>query len=136
MDATQKQYLDLLSESFSSINDISAEIITDKAVLSSPKKTELFVSDIHGEYESFAFISRSACGNVKKQIEKAFGSQLSEDQKNALITLVCYPGEKTALELQNENNSALWLKNVLKQLITLCKQAAQNHSCAQIHDAI
>lgn len=136
MDATQKQYLDLLSESFSSINDISAEIITDKAVLSSPKKTELFVSDIHGEYESFAFISRSACGNVKKQIEKAFGSQFSEDQKNALITLVCYPGEKTALELQNENNSALWLKNVLKQLITLCKQAAQNHSCAQIHDAI
>ena len=81
MDATQKQYLDLLSESFSSINDISAEIITDKAVLSSPKKTELFVSDIHGEYESFAFISRSACGNVKKQIEKAFGSQLSRRPK-------------------------------------------------------
>ena len=73
---------------------------------------------------------------MKKHIEKAFGSQLSEDQKNALITLVCYPAEKTALELQNENNSALWFKDALKQLITLCKQAAQNHSCTQVHDAI
>ena len=47
------KYLELLSHKYSNINMASSEIINLQAILNLPKGTEHFVSDIHGEYESF-----------------------------------------------------------------------------------
>ncbi|MFR1932141.1 MAG: fructose-bisphosphatase class III [Clostridioides difficile] len=46
---SQLKYLKLLSKQYPSISSASAEIINLEAVLSLPKGTEHFLSDLHGE---------------------------------------------------------------------------------------
>ena len=48
-----KRYLELLSEKFPTINSVSTEIINLQAIMSLPKGTEHFLSDIHGEAKAF-----------------------------------------------------------------------------------
>ncbi len=47
------RYLKLLSKQYPSISSASSEIINLQAILNLPKGTEHFISDVHGEYESF-----------------------------------------------------------------------------------
>ena len=50
------KYLKLLSEQFPTRQALYTEIINVSAVLSLPKGTEHFISDLHGEYEAFCHI--------------------------------------------------------------------------------
>ena len=54
MEYGEKRYLELLSRSFPSVAKASAEIINLNAILNLPKGTEVFASDIHGEFEAFS----------------------------------------------------------------------------------
>ena len=63
MDASDLRYLRLLSQSFPTIADASAEVINLSAVLSLPKGTELFASAIHGEHAAFAHLLRNGSGS-------------------------------------------------------------------------
>ena len=56
MDNQEIKYLELLSEKFQTIQDVCTEIIKLKAIQNLPKGTEHFLSDLHGEYESFFHI--------------------------------------------------------------------------------
>ena len=49
-------YLKILSRQYKNIEQVSEEIINLQAILNLPKGTELFLSDIHGEYGSFSHI--------------------------------------------------------------------------------
>ena len=51
-----KRHLKILSKQYSNIKQVSEEIINLQAILNLPKGTELFLSDIHGEYGSFSHI--------------------------------------------------------------------------------
>ena len=48
------RYLERLSELYPTIDKASTEIINLQSILNLPKGTEHFLSDIHGEYESFS----------------------------------------------------------------------------------
>ena len=50
------RYLERLSELYPTIDKASTEIINLQSILNLPKGTEHFLSDIHGEYESFSGI--------------------------------------------------------------------------------
>ena len=54
-----KEHLELLAENFQSIDETTKEIINLEAILTLPKGTEHFLSDIHGEYEAFDHILRN-----------------------------------------------------------------------------
>ena len=58
------RYLERLSELYPTIDKASTEIINLQSILNLPKGTEHFLSDIHGEYESFShvFEKRQRCG--------------------------------------------------------------------------
>ena len=58
------RYLERLSELYPTIDKASTEIINLQSILNLPKGTEHFLSDIHGEYESFfaRFEKRQRCG--------------------------------------------------------------------------
>lgn len=49
----REKYLDLLSQQFDSPEKLATEIVNLESILELPKGTEHFVSDLHGEYESF-----------------------------------------------------------------------------------
>ena len=55
-DLYRHKYLQLLSDKYQSIQDTCTEIINLQAIMSLPKGTEHFMSDLHGEYEAFYHI--------------------------------------------------------------------------------
>ena len=62
------RYLERLSELYPTIDKASTEIINLQSILNLPKGTEHFLSDIHGEYESFSHVVRNGSGAVRKKI--------------------------------------------------------------------
>ena len=63
-----KRYLELLSEKFPTINSVSTEIINLQAIMSLPKGTEHFLSDIHGEANAFNHVLRNASGQIRRKV--------------------------------------------------------------------
>ena len=55
-------YLRLLSKEYPTVKAASSEIINLTAIQGLPKGTEYFFSDLHGEYEAFIHLLKSASG--------------------------------------------------------------------------
>ena len=136
MDAQELRYLELLSKSFPTAAKASTEIVNLNAILNLPKGTEVYASDIHGEYEAFSHILRNGSGAVKLKIEDAFGAELTEAEKQSLATLIYYPREKMAIELADEPSPASWYAKTLLRLVKVCKQAAGKYTRSKVRKAI
>lgn len=67
-----RKYLNELAKKYPNRNAVLSEIINLNAILSLPKGTEHFMSDIHGEYEAFLHIRRNASGVIRKKIDMLF----------------------------------------------------------------
>ncbi len=67
-----------------------------QSILNLPKGTEHFLSDIHGEYESFSHVLRNGSGAVRKKIDDVFGHTLGTNDKSELASIY-YPKEKNRL---------------------------------------
>ena len=76
------RYLERLSELYPTIDKASTEIINLQSILNLPKGTEHFLSDIHGEYESFSHVLRNGSGAVRKKIDDVFGHTLGTNDKS------------------------------------------------------
>ena len=55
-------YLRLLSKEYPTVKAASSEIINLTAIQGLPKGTGYFFSDLHGEYEAFIHLLKSASG--------------------------------------------------------------------------
>ena len=69
MKETDVRYLKGLSKQYPTIASAATEIINLQAILSLPKGTEHFITDIHGEYEQFQHILKNGSGAIKRKIE-------------------------------------------------------------------
>lgn len=88
------KYLKLLSNRFPNAAQVGKEIILLEALLSLPKSSELFISDIHGEHEAFQHMLRNGSGLIRQKIVKLFGKKLSDKDLRRLAALIYYPREK------------------------------------------
>ncbi|MCC8169476.1 MAG: fructose-1,6-bisphosphatase, partial [Oscillospiraceae bacterium] len=113
-------YLRLLSEQYPTIKSACAEIITLQSRQKLPKLTEHFMSDIHGEYESFLHILKNASGVIKDKITSIYGRTLSEHDREILSTLIFYPEQKLDLIKREVPNIEDWYKITLYRLIEIC----------------
>ena len=95
-----ERYLRLLSEKFPNAQAVVTELINLRAILSLPKGTEHFVSDLHGESSAFIHMIKNASGVVRKKVDEVYGqgtNGLSEEEKRALCALIYYPDERIEL---------------------------------------
>ena len=115
--AEEMKYLKLLSNQYKNINSAATEIINLKAILNLPKGTEHFVSDIHGEADSFSHVLRNASGVIKNQISAIFGESLRSSEKKSLATLIYYPEQKLEKMTETEEEMAEWYKITLHRLV-------------------
>jgi fructose-1,6-bisphosphatase-3 len=53
----KSRYLDLLATNYDNKEALATEIINLESILELPKGTEHFVSDLHGEFQSFQHVS-------------------------------------------------------------------------------
>ena len=88
------KYLYLLSEKFPNANAVLTEIINLRSILSLPKGTEHFVSDLHGASTAFIHMVKNASGVIRRKVDDAFGDTIREREKRALCALIYYPDER------------------------------------------
>lgn len=62
-----KNLLRHLAKKYPDVKSATEEIVNRNAILSLPKGTEYFFSDLHGEYEAFVHLLRSASGIIRKR---------------------------------------------------------------------
>lgn len=135
MDAQEKRYLSLLSRSFPTLSKAAAEVINLTAIMSLPKGTEFFISDVHGEYEAFSHILRNASGTIRIKINELFGDDLSDEEKQSLATLIYYPREKMRLLLANQSDVDSWYAQTLYRLILVARYVSQKYTRSRVRKA-
>ena len=94
MEQQELKYLKLLSEKFPTIQEVCTEIINLKAIQNLPKSTEHFLSDLHGEYESFLHILKNASGVIKTKIDENFEYTMTSSERRQFATLIYYTEKK------------------------------------------
>lgn len=129
-------YLRLLSEQYPTIKSACAEIITLQSRRKLPKLTEHFMSDIHGEYESFLHILKNASGVIKDKITSIYSRTLSEHDREILSTLIYYPEQKLDLIKREIPNIEDWYKITLYRLIEICRVVASKYTRAKIRELL
>ena len=130
------KYLNLLSEKFPTIQHVCTEIINLKAILNLPKGTEHFLSDLHGEYESFLHILKNASGVIRTKIDETFDTCMTSEEKRKLATLIYYPEEKLALIKKETRDLNEYYKITLYRLIEICKVVASKYSRSKVRKAM
>ncbi|ADC86640.1 MULTISPECIES: fructose-bisphosphatase class III [Staphylococcus] len=135
----KQKYLDLLSHHYDSPEKLATEIINLESILELPKGTEHFVSDLHGEYDSFQHVLRNGSGNVRAKINDIFKDKLTTKEINDLAALVYYPEEKLKL-IKNEFNSRgqlnLWYITTIERLIELITYCSSKYTRSKLRKAL
>ena len=131
-----KRHLKTLSKEYSNIEQVSQEIINLQAILNLPKGTELFLSDIHGEYGSFSHILNNGSGIIKSKIEGIFKNQMTEHERSLLATLIYYPEEKLALIKKSEQDLNEWYGITLYRLIEVAIETSSKYTRSKVRKAM
>lgn len=135
----KQKYLDLLSQKFDSAEKLATEIINLESILELPKGTEHFVSDLHGEYESFQHVLRNGSGNVRAKINDIFKDKLSQQEINDLAALVYYPEEKLKLVKNNFDSIGtlnIWYITTIQRLIDLITYCSSKYTRSKLRKAL
>ena len=125
----EERYLRLLSEKFPNAQSVVTELINLRAILSLPKGTEHFVSDLHGESMAFIHMIKNASGVVRRKVDEVYGETLSEEEKRALCALIYYPDER----LEMENKTIEWYKRRLSQVVEIARAVTIKYSRSKVH---
>ena len=130
------KFLNLLAQKFPTVQAASTEIINLEAIMRLPKGTEHFLSDIHGEYETFSHVLRNASGVVRRKIDEQFGKRITEVEKRQLATLIYYPEEKiNTLKKKGAINNE-WYYVMLIRLVDVARDAAQKYTRSKVRKAM
>lgn len=136
MAAADTRYLTGLAKQYPTIPSAATEIVNLQAILSLPKGTEHFITDIHGEYDQFQHVMKNGSGAIKRKIEEEFGNSLSVFEKKAAATLIYYPELKVEQVLKTEENMDDWYKVTLYRLIRICKSASSKYTRSKVRKAL
>lgn len=130
------EYLKLLAKQFPSIASASTEIINLEAILNLPKGTEHYVTDLHGEYDAFDYVLRSASGVIQQKIEAVFGDTLSQEEKSSLCALICYPDHKLKSIQKTSTDLDQWYKQTLMQLIAILSRVSSRYTRSKVRKSL
>jgi fructose-1,6-bisphosphatase-3 len=130
------RYLKSLAKQYPTVASAATEIINLQAILSLPKGTEHFITDIHGEYEQFQHVIKNGSGAIKRKIEDEFGNAMGSGEKKAIATLIYYPEQKLEQVVKEEENMDDWYKVTLYRLIKICKNASSKYTRSKVRKAL
>lgn len=130
------KYLGLLATQFPSRRATMSEIINLRTILTLPRGTEHFVSDIHGEYDAFRHILNNCSGVIREQIATVFANELDARQQADLRTLVYYPHEKLEKLRAEGMVDAQWYQVNLYRLVRLARWIAGKYTRSRVRKAM
>ena len=130
------RYLQQMSKQYKNIEEVTEEIINLQAILNLPKGTELFLSDIHGEYGSFSHILNNGSGIIRSKIEELFSNTISEKERRTLATLIYYPEEKLNIIKKSEENLEEWYSLTLYRLVQVATRVSSKYTRSKVRKAL
>ena len=133
---TSDEVLNLLAKRFPDDQSLYTEIINLKAILNLPKGTEHFMSDLHGEYEAFCHILNNCSGVIREKTEKEFAGEMTEEERDDFLTLIYYPEEKLAMELELGHVTPAFYEKNLYRLIRLSRSLSSRYTRSKVRKAM
>lgn len=128
-------YISILSKTFKNETEVLEEITNLKAICALPKGTEVFLSDIHGEYEPFEHVLNNGAGKIRNKIDLLFEDTLSLKERNRLATLIYYPKEKIKQVKDAGIDMDKWYKESIIRLIEVCRKAGGKYTRSKVRKA-
>ena len=130
------KYLRLLAKEYPTIESAASEIINLSAIRSLPKGTEYFFSDMHGEYEAFLHMLRSASGMIKIKIDLVLGKTVSAADREKLAELIYYPEKEISRLTVSGELSDEWKRLSIYRLILVCETVSAKYTRSRIRKRI
>ena len=130
------RFLQQLAKTFPTVEYAMTEIVNLSSILALPKPTEHFMSDLHGQGDAFEHILNNASGVIRNEIERLLSGSLSFEERETLATIVYYPKEKIALELEHVEDKDSWYKNTLKNLIILGRKISSKYTQSKLRKTL
>ena len=131
-----EQYKRILLKEFDSKQKVITELINLEAILNLPKGTELYLSDIHGEFEAFDYILRTCAGNLNEKINDCFGEGLVKAEKDKLTLLIAYPQEVLNDDFLYPLKDKNWYGRIIQNLFTLLAFVAAKYTRSKVRKAL
>ncbi len=128
------RYLKLLARDYPNAEAAAGEIINLSARRSLPKGTEYFFSDLHGEYEAFLRLLRSASGMIRSKIDLIFDKSISSDDREALASLIYYPEEELKRLRAAGTLTDEWRRISIYRLILVCESVSAKYTRTKIRE--
>lgn len=125
-------YLRLLAREYPSVRAASSEIINLMAICGLPKGTEYFFSDLHGEYEAFIYLLRSASGIIREKIRDTFGHIIPEEEQVQLANLIYYPDRNMAKLTREGHNTEDWQRITMFRLVQICQEVSSKYTRSKV----
>ena len=127
-----EKYLKLLAKDYPTVQAASSEIVNLTAICQLPKGTEYFFSDLHGEYEAFVHLLKSASGIIRMKITDLFDSTLSEAEQNMLANLIYEPEKVTGVLQEFGKDTNDWKKLTIFRLVQVCKEVGSKYTRSKV----
>ena len=127
-----KALLKNLSKQYPDIKSATEEIVNLSAILSLPKGTEYFLSDLHGEHDAFIHMLKSASGVIRDKIDDIFGPTLSNEERDALAALVYNAKAELARRKQSEDDFEKWCKTAIIQLTEVLRSVTNKYTQSKV----
>jgi len=131
-----KKYLQLLSKEFPNIDSAASEIVNLSAIRSLPKGTEYFFSDMHGEYEAFLHMLKSASGMIKIKIDLTLGKTVSSAEREALAALIYYPDKEQKRLKKAGLLTDEWRSLTIYRLIIVLEAVSAKYTRSRVRNSI
>ena len=131
-----RKYLTMLAKEYPTIESAAAEIINLSAIRSLPKGTEYFFSDMHGEYEAFLHMLRSASGMIKNKIDTALGKTVSNYDRERLAALIYYPEKELKRLASAEEITDEWRSLTIYRLIIVLEAVSAKYTRSRIRKRV
>lgn len=127
-----KNLLKHLSKKYPDVKSATEEIVNLSAILSLPKGTEYFLSDLHGEHEAFIHMLKSASGVIRSKIEEIFGPDLNREERDELAALVYNAEAELKRRKKSEADFDRWCKESILRLVLICKSVSTKYTRSKV----
>ena len=128
--------LQLLAEKYPSKGMVYEKIIYLESQLALPKGTEHFMSDLHGEFNSFFHIINNCSGVIREKVNYIFDKRLTLDEQAEFCTLIYYPKEKIEQIIKSRHNTSHWYRRNLSRLLELAKFMSYKYPTSRVRNFI
>lgn len=121
-----------LSKKYPNVKAATEEIVNLNAILSLPKGTEYFLSDLHGEHEAFIHMLKSASGVIRSKIEEIFGPDLTRDERDDLAALIYNAEAEIKRRKKSGEDFDKWCKISIFRLVMVCKSVTNKYTRSKV----